>query len=462
MNSPTPRRSLGLLAVLAAAVVTSACGMRGAPLPPLVIVPEAPPLSVTRLDDEVYIAFDMPTQNSDGSVPVDLDRVELYALTTHPDLDEPVSLALDDWLDLATLVATIPGPDEDGRALSPEANTTVEGEADEADETDADGAVTVRVPDVVILEILTPDVRQPVALDEYREDDDSEDDKPAGPRLGPLMSPLPTFPRRTYRAVVISTRGREAQSAPVEATLAAPTEAPGPPSVSYTETDMLLEWVAPATARVSVQATMVNAVEYVLPSTPIVEFGPPSTYRVYALDDDDAEDGEGPSDPGPLIELEPPRAPPPPTPLNLENLSFTTFLEPTVEFGANRCYVVRTVDRIDRLEVVGRPSGQTCVVPVDTFPPSAPSDLIAVASEGAISLVWDASPEADVAGYLVLRGDAPGATLERLTSEAVVETSYRDATVVTDRRYVYVVQAVDTAEPPNLSPPSSEATEQAR
>ena len=56
----------------------------------------------------------------------------------------------------------------------------------------------------------------------------------------------------------------------------------------------------------------------------------------------------------------------------------------------------------------------------------------------------------------------PGATLERLTPEAVVETSYRDATVVTDRRYVYVVQAVDGAEPPNLSPPSSEATEQAR
>ncbi len=459
MNSPTPRRSLGLHAVLAAAVVTSACGMRGAPLPPLVIVPETPPLSVTRLDDEVYIAFDMPSQNSDGSVPVDLDRMELYALTTHPDPDKPVSLALDDWLDLATLVATIPAPEEDGRELSPEADATVEGEADEAD---ADDAVTVRVPDVVILEILTPEVRQPIALDEYREDDESEHDEPAAPRLGPLMSRLPTFPRRSYRAVAISTRGREAQSAPAEVTLAAPTEAPGPPSVSYTETDMLLEWVAPATARVSVQATMVNSVEYVLPSTPIVEFGSPSTYRVYAFGDDDAEDGEGPSASGPPIELEPPRVPPPPTPLNLENLSFTTFLEPTVEFGANRCYVVRTVDRIGGLEVVGRPSGPTCVVPVDTFPPSAPSDLIAVASEGAISLVWDASPEADVVGYLVLRGDAPGATLERLTPEAVVETSYRDATVVTDRRYVYVVQAVDGAEPPNLSPPSSEATEQAR
>ena len=454
-----PRCSLASGAVLAAAVVSSACGMRGAPLPPLVIVPEAVPLSVTRLNDEVYVGFDMPTENSDGSIPVDLDRVELYALTTHPDPDRSVSLELDDWLDLATLVATIPAPGEDKEALVPaDDEATADDAADDTDEISVDD-VEEDEHDVVILEVLTPGVRQPVALDDYWEDDDDSDDLEEEPteRLAPEVPPLPAFPRRTYRAVAISTRGREAPSAPADVTLAAPTPAPGPPAVTHTEFELLLEWAAPAAARVPVQ---VPAVVGVLPSTPIITTGSPSTYRIYALGD--GEDGGDPVDATPLIELVHPLVPPPPAPLNFEDLDATTFVDPALVFGVNRCYIVRTVDRINGLEVVGPPSAQTCIVPKDTFPPSSPTGLIAVGTGGGINLVWDASPQADVVGYVVLRGDAPGATLERLTPEPVVETAFRDTTVEADQRYVYAVQAVDGAEPPNLSTPSSEAAEQAR
>ena len=85
-----------------------------------------------------------------------------------------------------------------------------------------------------------------------------------------------------------------------------------------------------------------------------------------------------------------------------------------------------------------------------------------MASADAISLVWDPGSETDISGYLVLRGTAPGATLDRLTPEPIKETTYRDVNVETDQLYVYAIQTVDNATPPNASPPSEEVTERAR
>ena len=82
--------------------------MRGPPLPPLVIVPALDaPLVVERFDDRVYVTLTVPSANTDGSEPADLARVELYALTTHPEPSEIESQALNTWLEVATLVAEI-------------------------------------------------------------------------------------------------------------------------------------------------------------------------------------------------------------------------------------------------------------------------------------------------------------------------------------------------------------------
>ena len=62
-------------ALVAAAMVALACGMRGPPMPPLVILPNAVSLTVTRIDGDAYIGFDVPTRNSDGSELDDLDRI---------------------------------------------------------------------------------------------------------------------------------------------------------------------------------------------------------------------------------------------------------------------------------------------------------------------------------------------------------------------------------------------------
>jgi fibronectin type 3 domain-containing protein len=89
--------------------------------------------------------------------------------------------------------------------------------------------------------------------------------------------------------------------------------------------------------------------------------------------------------------------------------------------------------------------------------------LATVASEGAINLIWQPNVELDLGGYLVLRGEAPGDTLQPLTAGPIVEARYRDASVTPGVRYVYAVVAVDNRFPvPNVSAPSEPAPETAR
>ena len=112
--------------------------------------------------------------------------------------------------------------------------------------------------------------------------------------------------------------------------------------------------------------------------------------------------------------------------------------------------------------MIGPASPRTCVTPQDTFPPAAPKNLAAIAGSGVISLIWDPNTESDLAGYIVLRGEAPGDTLQAITPQPVTVTSYRDESVRTGTRYVYAVVAVDRAEPQNVSPQSNRAAETAR
>jgi fibronectin type 3 domain-containing protein len=143
-------------------------------------------------------------------------------------------------------------------------------------------------------------------------------------------------------------------------------------------------------------------------------------------------------------------------------LPATTFKDPRVEFGARRCYEVRSVRLAGAISVESPASQPACVTLTDTFPPSAPKSLDGVANEGAISLIWEPNTEKDLAGYVVLRGEAPGETLTPLTPAPIHETTYRDTTVKPGVTYVYVVVAVDTAPKPNTSPYSNRFTEVAR
>ena len=185
--------------------------------------------------------------------------------------------------------------------------------------------------------------------------------------------------------------------------------------------------------------------DHILPSNPIVEPAVATRYLVYEVIRDADSQVTGRS------QL-----------LNIQPVSELTYVDPVVIFGEERCYAVRALDVIGSLEVRGLESPPTCVAPIDRFSPEPPTGLIAVASRDVISLVWNPSPEADLAGYLVLRAESPGATLEPLTKEPILETTYSDITVEANNRYVYAVQAVDNAVPPNVSEPSTDVVELAR
>jgi fibronectin type 3 domain-containing protein len=138
------------------------------------------------------------------------------------------------------------------------------------------------------------------------------------------------------------------------------------------------------------------------------------------------------------------------------------FDDPRVEFGVERCYVVRRVQMVGAIAVESAPSAPTCVTPVDTFPPAPPKSLALIAGGNGVSLLWEANTEADLGGYVVLRGEAPGDKLSPLTKEPIAETSFLDTTARRGRTYVYRVVAVDRSTPPNSSAPSEPVEETIR
>jgi len=443
-------------------LIPLACGMRGPPRPPLVIVPtQVSDLSAERFGDEVFLRLTIPSANADRSEPADLDRVELYALTTQPDDDQP-RVGNEEWLEAATLVATF--------EVEPPVID------DERETSDDKGRHYRQGQEVTLIEVLTAETLVPVELDDddeeepALEEDVEEEDPPPTPFVSP---PLPQLPRRTYVVQSVSTRGRESRpSARVAVALGPSPDPPGTPTLTYTAESVQLSWEPPATARLPLQT---GEEDGVLPSTTLLPPQTPSRYEVYDLS---LEDPAADLDPSLAPEVDPEAAADTPVDVeeeepgieipeavNAEPLVDTSYSAAAPTFGVERCFAVRTIDVVDPLDdlAVRSPASETaCVMLVDTFPPEAPTGLIAVASDGAISLTWSGSRGGGVEGYIVLRGDAAGETLDPLVTEPVTATNYRDTSVEVGQTYTYAVQAVDGAMPPNLSAPSVGVVEQAR
>jgi hypothetical protein len=263
---------------------------------------------------------------------------------------------------------------------------------------------------------------------------DDEDEEEVAPEQPEAAAPqAPTAP---------AAAGAPATPAPAPPTGAAPgaSAAPGTPGAA-----------APAQATTTTPLTA----EGLIPSRVLTPWPALSTgFLVYEVAPPNAKPPAGVPPP--------PGVQPFPRPLMGTPIAATTFEDKRLEFGAERCYVVRTVETVGTMVLESEPSNVACVKPVDVFPPAAPKSLGAVASEGAISLIWDANTEPDLGGYIVLRGVAPGDRLEPLTRAPIRETTFRDDTVKPGTRYVYVVIAIDTAKPPNRSAPSNRVEETAR
>lgn len=182
-----------------------------------------------------------------------------------------------------------------------------------------------------------------------------------------------------------------------------------------------------------------------LPARPLLPWpSVTSGYHVYAVPAEPPADPPSPYSADALPELLTPRPVPKPE-----------FTDAKARFGDERCYVIRVAEVVGTAIREGAPSQPACVKVADVFPPAPPRSLEAVASEGAVSLIWEASADADLAGYLVIRSEGVETRIQQLTPKPIAETTFRDTDVKPGVRYVYVVVAVDSADPPNRSGPSN-------
>lgn len=362
-------------------VLSAACGSKGDPLPPLRLAPaKAEGLSAIRIEGEpIRLSFVVPAANDDGSVPIDIASMRIFAVTMPASNPAPTAL---DLIGGDLLVATI-----------------------DVREPQADGGLTTSgAPDA------GPPLPEPGATIVWEDETVA-----AGTSARPMV--------RYYAVAGMSRRSRIGVASDVVAVPLAPIEgAPSNLSASFTETAIKLDWLGVAEG---------------------------ARYRVYEMKEG-APDVALTPEPVAGTTLEVPLAAP------------GAQAEPRAAFGVERCFSVRAARASAGATVESAAAGPVCVTPRDVFPPAAPANLTAVASEGALNLIWDAVDAPDLAGYLVLRGDAPGETLAPLFETPITETTYRDTTAEAGRRYVYAVVAVDTASPPNRSAESNRVEETGR
>lgn len=452
---PRSLRAFGTFTLMLLVCAGVACGKKGPPLAPYVRVPAlVTAVTPQRVGNDVYVSFTVPETNVDGQKPADISVVEIYAVTA----DRPP--ATEQQRALATLVATLPV-----RPTLPDLPIPANGSAPPPlpPGVDRGAAVAIRDP-------LTADARLPIEmpLDKPVVSIETPIDEPLE-YLGPLVAPTPTqLPRRHYFVVSKSSRGRESMpSTPVSVPLEAGSSAPGQPEITHTALSMTIKWAPSPDARTPTfylaptvpPVTLANATPGNV-TAPVPPPLPPlaakslgfntlaTTYHLYDVTPATTE-------PDPYAIALPKPITPAPT-------VATEWPVVGVAFGVERCFEVRAVDQVFGALVIGPASPRTCVTPKDTFPPAAPTNLAAIAGTGVINLIWDPNTESDLAGYIVLRGAAPGDTLQAITQQPVTVTSYRDETAKPGARYVYAIVAVDRAEPQNVSPQSNRAEETAR
>lgn len=383
-----------------ALTVAVACGQKGPPLPPLHLVPASPgDASVSRQGNEARVRFTVPATNLNGPGAVEIDRVEIYATTVAPGAQPPPNR---EFLQSKYRVGTLsikPPPVEGEEA--PPANTPPPNTPPDTRPSAGDK--------VTFVEKLTPEALKPAFT------------TPALPAVPPPPTPTaaatpaepaPTYAVRIYAVRGLTKSGRPGQPAPrLQLPLIEPPPPPSAVKAAYSETAIALSWFSPAS------------------ETPV-------TFNIYKV---------GGSDP-----------------VNAEAVSAQTYERPGLEFGTEECFAIRTLEMVATHGVESELSEPACVRPKDTFAPKTPQRLVAVAAPGVISLSWDANAEPDLAGYLVLRGEAAGGTLQPLTPSPIPATNFEDKTAQPGVRYAYAIVAVDKATPPNRSEPSARVEETAR
>ena len=104
----------------------------------------------------------------------------------------------------------------------------------------------------------------------------------------------------------------------------------------------------------------------------------------------------------------------------------------------------------------GGPSPRVAATPGRTTPPAPPASLVGVPSAGSVRLSWAASPDPNVAGYVIYRG-GPTGDLARIGSTRAPATTFTDRDLAPGA-YRYAVTAQDATARANESARSNEVT----
>lgn len=411
--------------------LSSACGVKGPPLPPLVRVPAAPgDLTAERRGDRVDLRFVVPAANTDGSRPANIERVDIYALTAPTNVSDEVLLKR--GTRIASVEVKAPrDPDE-----------TVEPGDPISDVEPPQGSGLDQGALADVHEVLTSAAMQPVEVT----------GTPSGAGLvrpGALVGPVGA-PSRTFVGVGVSTRGRRgAISRRAVVTLAPVPPAPVQPTVTYDETTLKVTWMPAAAAAPEKAASSGD----VLPSTTFGIPTPATAYHLYEVTPPTSGSGSARTAQGKLP------AAAPETRLTKSPITEREFADKRIEWGVERCYTVRVVWTFGESSVESDAAPPGCTTPTDTFAPVTPSGLTPIPSEGAVTLIWNPNTEGDLAGYIVLRASVPAGVLMPLTPVPIQLTTFRD-TVPRGARFAYAVKAIDKAG--NASPESARVEEAAR
>jgi fibronectin type 3 domain-containing protein/predicted small lipoprotein YifL len=141
-------------------------------------------------------------------------------------------------------------------------------------------------------------------------------------------------------------------------------------------------------------------------------------------------------------------------PLAIVPAAATWFTDGTARYGARYVYTVLALARTEP-PIESAPRAEREIDYRDRFPPEVPTGLRAVALPAAVRLLWEASPDIDLAGYQIERAVGAGEWAP-VGKAAILGLEYSEAAPAASGETVrYRVVAIDREG--NVSAPSAEA-----
>ncbi len=128
--------------------------------------------------------------------------------------------------------------------------------------------------------------------------------------------------------------------------------------------------------------------------------------------------------------------------INSSLLESSSYIDSALVDGTTYYYVVNALDTSgNSSDNSDEASGDA----TNTVAPETPTDLIATAGDGQVSLDWADNQESDLEGYYVYRSTTSESGYSQINSSLLESSSYTDSSVDNDTTYYYVVSAADNS-----------------